>query len=77
MRHEHVICHRVVINAEGEAVSPHRAPNTPVDIIFIRNDNWCLGAPTEFEETAFSIWRDAWTHFVRKGGEVQPIGEYS
>jgi hypothetical protein len=54
---------RVVINAEGEGVSPRRALEefgvTP-DITYIRNDGWSLGAPAAFARIAESMWQKEW-----------------
>lgn len=71
---------RVVVNEFGEAVSLKRAVdefNVKPDIIFVRDDGWCLGAPALLEKTAYRIWRDSWTHFWRRGDENKtPISEY-
>lgn len=60
---------RVVINYESEAWTPTRAEEildiTP-DVGFMRNDGWCLGAPKEFEDVAYRLWADQWTHMIKK-----------
>lgn len=71
---------RVLVNANGEAVSSVRARRiagvTP-DIIFIRDDGWSLGAPAALEAIAYSIWRKEWAAFARRGDLApSPITEY-
>ncbi len=54
---------RVVINADAEAISPGRAMVTHgivSDVIFIRNDGWSLGAPTDLISVAERTWRELW-----------------
>lgn len=72
-------CVRVVISKEGKAVSPTTAREefglTPT-IVFIRNDGWRLGAPQEFEQDAYNLWKDTWTHYQRRGALMRPISEY-
>ncbi len=61
---------RVIVEADGSATTPRRAAHifqVISNIIFIRDDGWTLGAPKEFESIAYGIWKDSWTHFVRKG----------
>ncbi len=61
---------RVIVDKDGLGVSSKIAKDVcqvTSDIIFIRDDGWSLGAPKEFEKVAFDIWKDSWTHFVRKG----------
>lgn len=54
---------RVVINADGEAVSSVRAREQrgviPV-IVFIRKDGWSLGAPEHLAHVAERMWREDW-----------------
>jgi hypothetical protein len=50
---------RIVIDESGEAVPPSRTTLTP-DIIFIRNDQWSLGAPAKFVRPAYELWKDEW-----------------
>lgn len=73
-------CWRVVVEASGKAVVPRVAREefgmTP-DIVFIRNDSWRLGAPEQFEDVAYRLWKDHWTHFHRKGELMRPIGQYT
>lgn len=71
---------RVIVSADGSAVSSKRAREkfgvTP-DIIFIRDDGWSLGAPKRFADIAEQIWEDKW-----KGVLLRPLsvpityGEY-
>lgn len=54
---------RVVINARGMAVDPHRALRDYAikpDVVLIRNDGWSLGAPHQFREVALRMWADQW-----------------
>lgn len=71
---------RVVINDDGEALPWPRARqehNILPEIIFVRDDGWTLGAPRQFEKTAFQLWADKWIYFARKP-EVAliPISEH-
>jgi len=71
---------RVLINKKGTAVTPARAEELgiKVDIIFIRDDNYVLGAPKNLSDEACKLWRDDWTHFYNpKEGIIRPIGEYT
>jgi len=53
---------RVVVDAEGTAMSWKRAAERGIfaDAIFIRDDGWSLGAPTELAEVAYSLWPREW-----------------
>lgn len=68
---------RVVINGEGEALPWLRAReqhNILPDVIFIRKDGWTLGAPKEFEKTAFDLWADEWIYYSQRPSlELMPI----
>jgi hypothetical protein len=71
---------RVIVDGDGLGVTSNIARekyNIDPDIIFLRNDEWSLGAPTKYENVAYSIWASEWTHFVRKGNnEWISINEY-
>lgn len=71
---------RVVIDSDGYAVPPMKAwkqHNVFPDIIFVRDDGWSLGAPSVYEEVAYNMWKDAWTHFLRRPNlELVSIQEY-
>lgn len=67
---------RVVINADGEAHNPQFAMHhfkIGVEVIFIRNDGWSLGAPKRFEDVAFLTW---WDHWVARMDFVERSEEY-
>ncbi len=71
---------RVVINHDGEALSPRRARElhsiTP-DIVFIRHDGWTLGAPYYLARAAYLLWRDQWFGvFVLPNDEPMPIADW-
>lgn len=53
---------RVVIDKEGEAISPKRARERHIDcdVIFLRADGWSLGAPKQFLTVAEEMWKDEW-----------------
>lgn len=54
---------RVVINEEGEGVSPFRASLACIilpTVIFIRADGWSLGAPRHLVNIAHKMWKDEW-----------------
>lgn len=73
----HSLPNRVVINEEGEALSPKRALEQGLapDIIFVRKDGWMLGAPVQFENVAFKLWEKEWAGFMIKMG-IYPIDSY-
>jgi hypothetical protein len=62
---------RIVINEEGHAINQRRARERhgieSADVIFIRNDGWCLGAPLEFEDVAFKLWEGDWLGMIKNG----------
>ena len=53
---------RILINAEGEAVTMKRVLEIGVvaDLIFVRNDGWSLGAPNYLEKEAHDLWKSDW-----------------
>jgi hypothetical protein len=62
---------RIVVNKEGYATNQRRARecfgiDTP-DVIFIRYDGWCLGAPLKFEDIAFKSWEGDWLGMIKNG----------
>lgn len=60
---------RVIVNREGEGISPERAAQRGItsDVIFVRNDGWSLGAPTRFESIARRMYE--WSSIWRKGDD--------
>ena len=72
---------RVMIGTDGEAITSKRAKEayqiTP-DIVFIRNDEWTLGAEFgDMEDAAYELWLGSWTHFYLMGDpSATPIDEY-
>lgn len=62
---------RVLISEEGEAVSPYRT-SEQLDVIFVRDDGWSLGAPAVLEHAARSLWAGRWVAVWR----VQPNGRW-
>lgn len=71
---------RVMVDSEGEALSPSRAKTQyglTSDVIFIRNDGWSLGAPSRLEREAFRIWAEEWIGFIRRPDTTaKPMAEY-
>lgn len=71
---------RVMINDAGEATTPHMAGkfyDIRPTIIFIRDDEWSLGAPAEFEERAYNTWKGGWVGYIRKPGtHMKPMEDY-
>lgn len=68
-----IIFSRVVVSKSGEAVTPAMALDVYgiyPDIAFLRDDGWSLAAPMQFEEIAYEMWKDKWTHFMRKPNRV-------
>lgn len=47
-----------------------------MSVIFLRNDEWSLGAVPESESEAYNMWKDNWVGFI-KNGEYRPISEYA
>ncbi len=48
-------------------------------VVFVRNDDWCLGAGTpDSEREAFEMWAGYWTHYARQseGWELKRIALY-
>jgi len=56
----------------GELVgrSPSEQGCPAPDVIFIRNDGWSLGAPTEFIAEAEQMWKDSWAAVMHVGSRV-------
>ena len=71
---------RVIINRDGEAVSPERArrlQDRSPDVIFIRNDGWTLGAIKELADKAEALWPDEWIAvLILPGLHPIPYTEY-
>lgn len=74
------ICDRVVTDCTGYMLAPWRASDiyqANPDIVFIRDDGFTLGAPTELENVAFNVSCGQWVAFARYGDlKPRPIGEY-
>ena len=54
---------RVLLDEEGTATSARRAReehNTSPEVVFVRNDGWCLGAPAHLENAARATWEGRW-----------------
>lgn len=70
---------RVVVSKEGDATTPKMALDQGIsaDVGFLRKDGWSLGTPREFEDVAFSLWEQEWTHFILKGDtHWRPLRDY-
>lgn len=70
---------RVLINHHGEAWNAERAHRAgiPIDVIFLREDGWALGAPKHLAQHAYQCWPDEWTHYARPTDQIwTPIKEY-
>ena len=62
---------RIVIDSQGMALSLSRAQehtgrHVPYDVVFVRDDKWCLGASFALEQTAYLLWRREWIGEVRR-----------
>lgn len=57
---------RVLINRQGDAVTPARAREcgVHVDVVFVRDDGWTLGCPLNLEATAYAFGRTEWVATV-------------
>ena len=59
---------RVVVNRHGDAVSYAKAIDRyehAIDVAFLRNDGWSLGAPKHLEEVAYELWFGKWIAYAR------------
>lgn len=58
---------RIVINHDGEAVSPKRAQEMGIvpDVGFMRNDGWSIGAEHDLRDVAFHLWEDEWKWTIK------------
>lgn len=70
---ESITPNRVLIAADGSATSAKKAP--AFDIVFVRNDGWCLGAPTRLERQAYDTWPEEWVSYVEHGVR-KPIADF-
>lgn len=72
---------KVIISEHGNACPSKRAREEygiNPDVVFVRNDRWCLAAPKQFAMVAYAQWSDAWTHFcIRPSTTLRPISEWS
>lgn len=69
----------VVVNDQGHTKRLPEAMASGIEpsILFIRKDNWVLGAPEEYAQTAYELWEDEWTHFFRfPDNTPHPIQEW-
>lgn len=80
LKGSHKMLNRVIVDYHGQAVPSHIAEERYKiipDIMFKRNDGWTLGAPEEFEDIAYEMWKGDWTHFKnRTDDEWTDIKEY-
>ena len=63
---------RVIVDYNGYAVPEKMAREKYCivpDIMFKRKDGWTLGAPEEFEDVAYEMWKNEWSYFTRKPDE--------
>jgi len=74
MKFDGIKVDRIVIEADGYAVSPKMTDIKP-GIVFKRNDNWTLGAPKELAYTAYELWKNEWVEYSL-GGEWIDIKNY-
>lgn len=69
---------RIVVSAGGNAVPPGDvlANHVEVDVVFIRKDGWCLGAPARFERVALRQWQADWiARYDPATGQVDRLNE--
>ena len=57
---------RVVVDREAYGVSPQRALGQGIvaDVIFVRDDGWTLGAPTDLIDVALATWPEEWAAVI-------------
>ena len=53
-------CNRVVVSSDGYAIPPIKSHAEVMDVIFVREDGWMLGAPTQYADVARNMWADLW-----------------
>jgi hypothetical protein len=60
--------HRVVCDHQGYAITYQRAQreHVPVDVIFVRDDGWTVGAPIALRAVAQNLWKDHWVREFRR-----------
>jgi hypothetical protein len=76
MKFHGIKINRIVIEADGYAVSPETTNfNIKPDIVFKRNDGWTLGAPKELAYNAYELWKNEWVEYSL-GGEWIDIKNY-
>ena len=76
---EEMIRPRRVLCGDSSALPPRMAQSryqVVPDIVFIRDDNWTLGANEENEHHAYALWKDQWSHYQRQGEPIKPISQY-
>lgn len=64
--------------ANGIGYAPPRVSKEDMDkmsVIFVREDNWSLGAQPVSEVEAYRTWSDKWVGFV-KDGKYRLIEQY-
>jgi hypothetical protein len=53
---------RIIVNADGYARRPK--PGDKIDVVFVRDDGWSLGAPRAFRNIAYQMWPREWVTTV-------------
>ena len=69
---------RVLVDAEGEAISMRRAleMGRVPRVVFMRGDGWTLGAPPGLEEAAHALWTEDWVGWTdRTCRELRPMSD--
>lgn len=67
---------RVVVNEFCDTESPQKARelwNVTPTIIYIRNDEWSLGAADPFEVLAYEQWKHDWAYVLLRTGDYMTI----
>ena len=70
---------RRILLKDGRSYNPDlisKEDLAKMSVMFLRNDEWSLGAVPETEAEAYHMWQDSWVGFVRNG-KYQPISEYA
>lgn len=71
---------RVLVDDQETCVPPRiamRDHKVQVDIIFVRQDNWSLGAPKVLTLDAYDLWRYDWIGFIEKNQPFKFIEEFN
>lgn len=53
-----------------------RDKDVSVEIVFVRDDGWTLGAPGQLGKEAYMLWEANWERFIDRDGNLHEIAEF-